>query len=361
MSANCSAENICGVAARSVEITASHSVFYEFDAIVRFARIENKSGDDVRVERALSASVDFNDAAFDFIQLSGAWARERHILRNRLRSGGQSIESRRGASSHAQNPFIALARPDATERLGDVYAMSLVYSGNFIGAVEVDMYENARARIGINPFDFSWLLKPGESFQTPEAAMVYSPDGFTGMSRVYQNLYGKRLALGAYRDWERPILLNNWEATYFDFDEMKLKEIAKQAGDLGIELFVLDDGWFGKRDDDHSSLGDWFVNEEKFKGGLGKLAKEVNAMGMKFGLWFEPEMVSTASKLYETHPAPACRRARAFSGAAAIDFGSVPSRGLRPHRRFGVRRFVEREYRIRQMGYEPQYDRNRFG
>ena len=236
------------------------------------------------------------------IQLSGSWARERHFIRQPLRSGSQSIESRRGASSHAQNPFIALARKDTTEIKGDIYGFSFVYSGNFLANVEVDMFYNSRVQIGINPFDFSWLLKENEEFQSPESVLVYSPNGMTGMSHIYHNLYGKRLARGEHRDKIRPILINNWEATYFDFNETSIKNIAKEASNLGMELFVLDDGWFGKRNNDDCSLGDWFVNEEKIKGGLGKLSKEINDMGLQFGLWFEPEMVCPVSELYEKHP-----------------------------------------------------------
>ena len=287
---------------KNVEVILSYSVFEDFDAITRSVKVKNLSNKVINIERALSANFDFKDAKFDLIQLSGAWARERDFVRNPLRRGSQSIESRRGASSHAQNPFIALARPETNENTGDVYGFSLVYSGNFLANVEVDMYENSRAQIGINPFDFKWLLESGEEFQSPEAVMVYSSEGLTGMSHIYHNLYGKRLCRGKYRDEIRPILINNWEATYFDFTDEKIEAIAKDAASLGVELFVLDDGWFGERNSDKSSLGDWFVNEEKLNGGLNKLANKINDMGMKFGLWFEPEMVSPISKLYEKHP-----------------------------------------------------------
>ena len=287
---------------KSVKIILSYSVFEEFNAITRSVKIINESDEDVNINRILSANVDFRDSDYELIQLSGAWARERHIIRKEIRSGSQSIESRRGSSSHAQNPFMALVRKDTTEQHGEVYGFSLVYSGNFLANVEVDMYENARAQIGINPFDFTWLLKSKEEFTAPEAVLVYSNEGLTGMSHIYNCLYGKRLCKGKYRDEVRPILINNWEATYFDFNETKIKEIAREATNLGMELFVLDDGWFGKRDDDNSSLGDWFVNEEKLKGGLNKLATEINEMGLQFGLWFEPEMVSPISELYKEHP-----------------------------------------------------------
>ena len=287
---------------KNVKLILSYSVFEEFDAITRSVKIINESNEDVNINRVLSANVDFRDSDYELLQLSGAWARERHIIRKEIRSGSQSIESRRGSSSHAQNPFMALVRKDTTEQHGEVYGFSLIYSGNFLANVEVDMYENARAQIGINPFDFTWNLESGQSFQTPEVVMVYSPNGLTGMSHIYHDLYRERLCRGAYRDKERPILINNWEATYFDFNETKIKEIAREATNLGMELFVLDDGWFGKRDDDNSSLGDWFVNEEKLKGGLNKLATEINEMGLQFGLWFEPEMVSPISELYKEHP-----------------------------------------------------------
>lgn len=287
---------------KNVKLILSYSVFEEFDAITRSVKIINESNEDVNINRVLSANVDFRDSDYELLQLSGAWARERHIIRKEIRSGSQSIESRRGSSSHAQNPFMALVRKDTTEQHGEVYGFSLIYSGNFLANIEVDMYENARAQIGINPFDFTWLLKSKEEFTAPEAVLVYSNEGLTGMSHIYNCLYGKRLCKGKYRDEVRPILINNWEATYFDFNETKIKEIAREATNLGMELFVLDDGWFGKRDDDNSSLGDWFVNEEKLKGGLNKLATEINEMGLQFGLWFEPEMVSPISELYKEHP-----------------------------------------------------------
>ena len=285
-----------------LKVVLSYTVFENYDAITRSCRIINDSEKEVDVLRALSANVDFRHSDFDLIQLSGSWARERHIIRTPLRNGGQCVESRRGASSHAQNPFIALVSKDTTEDKGEVYGFNLVYSGNFLANVEVDMYSNTRTQIGINPFDFTWNLESGEEFQTPEVVMVYSPNGLTGMSHIYHDLYRERLCRGTHRDKERPILINNWEATYFDFNDEKIKNIAKESSKLGIELFVLDDGWFGERNNDDCSLGDWFVNEEKLKGGLNSLVKDINEMGMQFGLWFEPEMISPKSKLYEEHP-----------------------------------------------------------
>lgn len=285
-----------------LRVILSYTVFKNYDVITRSCKVVNDSKEEVDVLRALSANVDFRHSDFDLIQLSGSWARERHIIRTPLRNGGQCVESRRGASSHDQNPFIALVSKDTTEDKGEVYGFNLVYSGNFLANVEVDMHSNARAQIGINPFDFTWNLEAGGEFQTPEAVMVYSPNGLTGMTHIYHDLYRERLCRGTHRDKERPILINNWEATYFDFNNEKIKDIAKESSNLGIELFVLDDGWFGERNNDDCSLGDWFVNEEKLKGGLSSLVKDINEMGMQFGLWFEPEMISPKSKLYEEHP-----------------------------------------------------------
>ena len=286
----------------NLRVILTYTVFENYDAITRSCKVINDSNEEVDILRILSTSVDFRHSDFDLIQLSGSWARERHIVRTPLRSGTQCVESRRGASSHAQNPFIALISNGGDEDNGEVYGFNLIYSGNFLANVEVDMHGQARAQIGINPFDFTWNLESGQEFQSPEAVMVYSPNGLTGMSHIYHDLYRERLCRGIYRDKDRPILINNWEATYFDFNSEKIKEIAKDSSELGIELFVLDDGWFGKRDNDDCSLGDWFVNEEKIQGGLNSLATSINEMGMQFGLWFEPEMISPNSILYKEHP-----------------------------------------------------------
>ncbi|WP_199620031.1 alpha-galactosidase [Paenibacillus alkalitolerans] len=280
----------------------SYTAFEKLNAIARSVRFENRSGAPIRLIRALSMSVDFEHSSFRMLHLAGAWARERHIYTRALTPGTQSIESRRGASSHQHNPFVALLGRDATEDYGDVYGFSLVYSGSFLANVEVDQFGTTRVAIGINPFDFSWLLQPGETFQTPEAVMVYSSEGLGHMSRTFHELYRSRLCRGAHRDKERPILINNWEATYFNFNAEKISAIAEAGSELGIELFVLDDGWFGNRDNDKGSLGDWFVDKNKLPNGLKDLAEKIEGMGMKFGLWFEPEMVSPDSELYRKHP-----------------------------------------------------------
>lgn len=287
---------------QKVKAVLMYTAFRELDVITRSVQIINEGNGRVVLEKVLSANVDFETADYDFVTLPGAWGRERHIERTPLRSGIQSIESRRGASSHQDNPFLALAGKDASETCGDVYGFNFVYSGNFTAGVEVDQIFKARAYMGLNDYDFSWILEEGESFQAPEVVMVYSSGGFGEMSRTFHNLYRRHLVRGKYRDAVRPILANNWEATYFDFDEDKILALAKEAADLGIELFVLDDGWFGKRDSDDCSLGDWYVNQEKLPGGIAKLADRINEYGIQFGLWFEPEMVSPDSDLYREHP-----------------------------------------------------------
>lgn len=283
-------------------VTLFYTVFSDFNAIVRSVDIMNAGQSAVELERVLSASLDFADSDYDALYLSGAWARERHVQRRKLAPGVTGISSRRGSSSHQQNPFIALLRPDANERQGEVYGFSLVYSGNFVAEAEVEQFGTTRLQIGINPFDFGWRLEPGERFQTPEVVMVYSGEGLGGMSRTFHRLYRTRLCRGQHRDQVRPILVNNWEATYFDFNADKIEAIAKAGSELGIELFVLDDGWFGRRDKDNCSLGDWFEDRRKLPGGLEDLARRVEATGLQFGLWVEPEMVSPDSDLYRSHP-----------------------------------------------------------
>ncbi|NLK20703.1 MAG: alpha-galactosidase [Epulopiscium sp.] len=285
-----------------LEIVLSYAVFENYNVITRNAKLINKSNKEFKIKRALSFNVDFNNSNYDVLQLSGAWARERHIYRRALIPGIQSIDSKRGISSHQQNPFIALLSKDANEDFGDVYAFNLAYSGSFLAQVEVDQFFTTRVQMGINPFDFEWNLEPGQSFQTPEAIMVYSSNGLGEMSRTYHKLYRERLCKGAYRDKERPILINNWEATYFNFDAKKIEEIASIGKELGMELFVLDDGWFGKRDSDNCSLGDWVVDLKKLPEGLDNLVENITKKGIRFGLWFEPEMVSPDSDLYRAHP-----------------------------------------------------------
>lgn len=290
-------DELCGL-----EVVACYTVYETMNVITRNVRYINKGNADLRLDRALSTAVDFESRDFELLHLHGAWARERHMERVPVLNGIQRIDSKRGSSSHQHNPFMALLEKGATETAGEVYGFSLVYSGSFMTEVEKDQFNNTRIVMGINDFDFTWLLQSGETFQTPECVMVYSDEGIGGMSRTYHKLYRSRLCRGKYRDASRPVLVNNWEATYFDFNADKIKEIASVGSELGIELFVLDDGWFKKRINDKSSLGDWVVDEVKLPEGLDKLADDVNAMHMAFGLWFEPEMVSPDSDLYRAHP-----------------------------------------------------------
>ncbi|NRT37098.1 alpha-galactosidase [Clostridium beijerinckii] len=285
-----------------LEVTLSYTLFKELDVITRSVSFSNKGKESIRLLRALSMSVDFREDDFEMITLYGAHNNEKNIARRKIVPGVQLIDSCRGASSPQQAPFLALVRKDTTEDRGEVYSFNLVYSGNFTAQVQVDSYNNTRVSMGINPFDFSWLLEVGEDFQTPEAVMVYTQNGIGEMSRIYHKLYSQNLCRGKFKNKVRPILINNWEATYFDFDEEKIENIAKEGRGLGIELFVLDDGWFGRRDDDNSSLGDWIVDKRKLPNGLEALANKITSIGMEFGIWFEPEMVSIDSDLYRRHP-----------------------------------------------------------
>ncbi len=279
-----------------------YTIFEGEGALARSARLINEGEEDLHLLTAMSLNLDLPDKDYIWMQLSGAWARERHVKNRVLEQGITAVDSRRGNSSHEQNPFVALKRPCTTEESGEVIGFSLIYSGNFRIQAEVDTHDVTRVTVGINPEGFDWKLEPGEEFQTPEAVMVYSCHGLNGMSQTFHRLYGKRLARGYWRDRPRPILINNWEATYFDFTEEKLLNIARKAQECGVELFVLDDGWFGARNGEHAGLGDWIANRERLPEGISGLSEKIEALGMKFGLWFEPEMVNKDSDLYREHP-----------------------------------------------------------
>lgn len=284
-----------------LELQLHYTVFADEDVIVRSTTFINH-GKTVFLNRALSAQLDLPDANYDFIQFAGSWSRERHLHRSHLRPGTQSISSLRTASSHQENPFFMLARPHTDNNQGAVFGFNFVYSGNFLDSVEVDQFDTTRVLIGINPDEFGWKLNSGDSFQTPEVIFSYTDNGFNALSQQLGAFYAQHLINPHFAHQERPILINNWEATFMDFTEDKLMPIVERAKELGIEMFVLDDGWFGHRDDDRSSLGDWFVDEKKFNHGIAGFAKRVHDLDMKFGLWFEPEMISIDSKLYQTHP-----------------------------------------------------------
>ncbi len=285
-----------------LEATLSYTMFEDVAGVVRSVSFRNASDSALVIERAYSLCLELPDSRWDLITLSGAWSREREMIRRPLTMGEQGVSSLKGATSlHASN-MLFLARPETTEAAGEAIGAALVYSGNFTAQVHVDSHRYSRVFLGINDVDFAWTLEPGADFVTPEAVTVYSGSGLDGMSRQFHRVCAEHLVRGRYAKAPRPILLNNWEATYFGFNEEKLLKIAKTAADVGVELFVLDDGWFGKRDDDTTSLGDWFVDRAKLPEGLKHLSDQVHAMGLKFGLWFEPEMISPKSELYEKHP-----------------------------------------------------------
>ncbi|CAM3065845.1 alpha-galactosidase [Sporolactobacillus spathodeae] len=285
-----------------LRVVLTYTLFRDYPVITRSACFENHGCQPLRILRAFSMALDFSDDRFDLINFYGNHNNERQFARHPLSMVRTVIDSARGASSPQHDPFFILARPGTDEKSGSAYGFSLVYSGNFSAQIEVDQYHTTRATLGINPFDFSWKLDPGSSFQTPEVVMAYSSKGLGSLSQTYHQLYRERLARGQFRDRLRPILINNWEATYFKLSEEKLLAIARVAARVGIELFVLDDGWFGHRDNDRSSLGDWIVDRRKLPHGLDWLSQQVHQLGLGFGLWFEPEMVSPDSTLYRTHP-----------------------------------------------------------
>lgn len=285
-----------------VTVTLFYTVFAQLPAIARHAEIACTGENPVSLDRAMSLCLDLPDSDYEMVELTGAWARERHVATRPLAEGVQAVYSLRGHSSHQFNPFLALKRPDCGEMHGEVYGFSLVYSGNFLAQADVDPYHVTRMTMGIHPQNFSWTLRPGETFATPEAVMVYSDRGLNGMSQAFHTLYRSRLARGVWRDAVRPVLVNNWEATYFDFNEEKLLALATEAKALGIELFVLDDGWFRNRSSDETGLGDWEVDTAKLPGGLKGFGEKLNAMGLQFGLWIEPEMVNPGTRLWQEHP-----------------------------------------------------------
>ncbi len=285
-----------------MQVELLYTVFRDTDAITRSVRVTNVGTEHFYLTKVYSACIDMDNRDYDMVSLHGSWARERHIQRKTLGYGIQNVSSFRGESSHQDHPFLALADKNATQENGEIYAMNFVYSGNFRAQAEVTQFDYVRMTMGIHPENFCWKLESGGHFQAPEVVMVYTDKGFDAMTAAFHRLYKKHLIRSAYKDKKRPILINNWEATYFDFNTEKLLSIAQEASKLGIEMLVMDDGWFGRRNADDCALGDWKVNEEKIKGGLKYLVDEVNKLGMKFGIWFEPEMVSPDSDLYRAHP-----------------------------------------------------------
>lgn len=285
-----------------VTVTLLYTIFKDLAIIARSAKVTNAGSSKVALKKVASMQIDLLRQDMDVISLPGAHANERHLEREKIGQGRKVFESRRGASSHQMNSFIAVLEHKADEFSGDVYGFNLVYSGNHSFEIEKDQFEQTRIVAGINDFNFEWQLDAGESFQTPEVLLAFSSHGLNEMSQNYHQLIREHIVRGKFKHREREILVNNWEATYFDFNEDKLKTIVDEAKEIGIEMFVLDDGWFGKRDNDNTSLGDWSVYAKKFPNGLKHFADYVHAQGLKFGLWFEPEMISHESELYKEHP-----------------------------------------------------------
>lgn len=286
----------------SLEATLTYSVFASEDVITRSITVRNASAEPIFLTKLLSMSLDMDAEDYELLTLHGSWARERQMDRRPIGYGKTSVGSTRGETSHQEHPFLALVDRHATQESGSVYGFHFVYSGNFLAQVEKSQFDSLRVQLGIHPENFCYEVGAGEVFVAPEVVMTYSAAGLGQMSRNLHDLYREHLIRSPYRTKERPILINNWEATYFNFDTEKLLAIAREAKALGIEMLVMDDGWFGHRNDDNSSLGDWTVNEEKLRGGLKYLVDEVNRIGLSFGIWFEPEMVSPDSDLYRAHP-----------------------------------------------------------
>ncbi len=280
----------------------SYTIYENRPVICRNAKLTNCGEQQLVLDKMMSLSLDLPDDQWEEVILPGAWARERNIEVHPLHSGSQSIYSLRGHSSHHYNPFLALKRKETTENSGECFGVSLVYSGNFLGEVDVNPYHTTRITMGIHPYTFSWPLNQDDSFQTPEAVLVYSANGLNQMSQAFHSLFAKRLARGKFRDEPRPLLLNSWEGIYMNVEEKKVLEMAQATANLGLELFVLDDGWFQGRNNDRCALGDWVCDPKKLPHGLKDLSEKVEAMGIQFGLWFEPEMVSLHSDLYREHP-----------------------------------------------------------
>lgn len=292
----------CADVVLGLKVDLVYGVFEKEDVITRSIIVRNESKEDLWLRKVFSVCMDMENRDYEMVTLHGSWARERQIDVRSLGYGKQSVGSVRGESSHQEHPFLAIKEKNATSDIGEVYGMQFVYSGNFLAQVEKTQMDNLRVVMGIHPEGFGWKLAVGEEFTAPEVLMTFSAVGMGQMSRNFHDMIREHLIRSPYRNQKRPILINNWEATYFQFDTEKLLSIARCAASLGIEMLVMDDGWFGHRDDDSSSLGDWFVNEKKLPGGLKYLVDEVNRLGMKFGIWFEPEMISPDSELYKMHP-----------------------------------------------------------
>lgn len=287
---------------QSLEMVLHYTLYDDLPVVVRSVTYHNNSSQTVYLENAGSMMLDLPRCNFDLLTLNGAHTNEASLQRQPLHPGIQAIGSTRGTSSPQHQPFLGLADTSTTETHGDVYGFHLIYSGNFIAQAEVEQYGSTRVQLGIHPDTFEWKLEPATSFQTPEAVLNFSSQGLNQLSQTFHALYQTRLAPSQWQQKERPVLLNSWEGNYFDFTESDLLKQIDSAHELGIELFVLDDGWFGQRNDDTTSLGDWVVNQEKLPHGIDYLADYLHQRNMSFGLWFEPEMISIESQLFAQHP-----------------------------------------------------------
>lgn len=285
-----------------LQVDLYYGIIENEDVITRAVKVTNRGQEKIILSKALSASLDFLTGDFDLVHFYGRHAGERTKERTHLEHGVFSIGSYRGTSSHQHSPSVILAQRETTEHFGSCWGMSFVYSGNFQCTVEKDQYGQTRMLMGIASERFQYSLEPQESFIAPEVILVYSHTGFETLSHRYHHIIRNHVCRGPYQFKRRPILINNWEATYFDFDGDKLFQIAKQASELGVEMMVLDDGWFGSRNSDNEGLGDWWVNEDKLLGTMQEVSDRICSLGMKFGLWIEPEMVNENSKLYREHP-----------------------------------------------------------
>ena len=289
-------------AVHGLTVTLLYGVFAQADVITRAALLENEGNGPIRLDKAASACLDLPFGSWELIHFHGRHCMERQPERVPLSHNIQTLRSARGASSHQHNPFAILAAPHTTEEAGECLGAMLVWSGNFKIECEVSQMQSTRLVAGVSDDDFSWTLEPGGQFAAPEVLFCYSDQGLSELSARYHRFLQRHIIRSPWRDKPRPILINNWEATYMDFDAQRIWDIARQARDLGVEMLVLDDGWFGERSDDSSGLGDWQFNEKKLGCTFDQLIGRVREMGLLFGLWIEPEMVCTNTALYAAHP-----------------------------------------------------------
>lgn len=286
----------------NIDLIINYTIFENSAVIARSQEVINKSEDSITIEKLYSGVLELNNNNYDFIHFSGAWLKERHIKKKKLTQGKVSVESLKGASGHQHNPLVLLQEKSGNLNHGDVYGSNIIYSGNFVSQVEIDEWDNLRLLTGINSDYFSWKLGKNESFKSPEAILAYSNEGLNGISNEFSSFIENHVIDRQWQKQNRPIVFNNWEATYHDFTDESLVSLAEKGKSLGMECFVLDDGWFKNRHNDRTSLGDWVTDEKKFPNGLRDFSEKIQDQGLELGLWFEPEMISLDTQLYEEHP-----------------------------------------------------------